>query len=96
MEQVDASVVDPTMGWSDLVKGRLLHYRLPGWHDRMFHDEGADMIAERLRPLLDRVEAEARSAHQSEVPATASSISLWFIELVERRLSDQWRRTRPC
>jgi hypothetical protein len=57
-----ADFVDPTMGCSDLVKGQPLHYRLPGWHDRMFHDEGAALIAEHLRPLLDRVETEARSA----------------------------------
>jgi amino acid adenylation domain-containing protein len=63
-----ADFVDPTMGWSDLVKGQLLHYRLSGWHDRMFHDEGAATIAEHLRPLLDRVDAEARSAHCTEVP----------------------------
>ena len=54
-----ADFVDPKMGWSDLVKGKLLHFRLPGWHDRMFHDEGAAMIAEHLRPLLARVDAEA-------------------------------------
>jgi thioesterase domain-containing protein len=53
-----ADFVDPAMGWSDLVKGQLLHYRLPGWHDRMFHDEGAAVMAEHLRPLLDQVDAE--------------------------------------
>jgi thioesterase domain-containing protein/acyl carrier protein len=58
-----ADFVDPTMGWSSLVTGHLLHYRLPGWHDRMFHDEGATIITEHLRPLLDRVDAAARSAH---------------------------------
>jgi len=57
-----ADFVDPTMGWSDLVRGQLLHYRLPGWHDRMFHDEGVAIIAGHLRPLLDRIDAEARSA----------------------------------
>jgi amino acid adenylation domain-containing protein len=58
-----ANFVDPTMGWSDLVQGQLLHYRLPGWHDRMFHNEGAAIVAEHLRPLIDRIDAEARSAH---------------------------------
>jgi amino acid adenylation domain-containing protein len=57
-----ANFVAPKMGWSSLVTGRLLHYRLPGWHDRMFHDKGAAMIAEHLRPLLDRVDSEARVA----------------------------------
>jgi amino acid adenylation domain-containing protein len=54
-----ADFVDPKMGWSGLVNGQLLHYRLPGWHDRMFYDQGAAAIAEHLRPLLDRVDAEA-------------------------------------
>jgi thioesterase domain-containing protein len=52
-----ANFVDPKMGWSKLVKGQLLHYRLPGWHDHMFRDEGAAVIAEHLRPLLDRVDS---------------------------------------
>jgi len=67
-----ADFVDPTMGWSDLVKGQLLHYRLPGWHDRMFHDEGAAIIAEHLRPLLDRVDAEARIFEGQLVKRTAA------------------------
>jgi len=63
---------DQKMGWGDLVKGQLLHYRLPGWHDRMFHDEGAAMIAEHLRPLLDRVDAEARIFEGQLVKRTAT------------------------
>ena len=63
---------DQKMGWSNLVKGQLLHYRLPGWHDRMFHDEGAAMIAEHLRPLLDRVDAEARIFEGQLVKRTAA------------------------
>jgi hypothetical protein len=51
-----AKFLDPKMGWSNLVKGQLLHYRVPGWHDRMFHDRGAAMIAEHLQPLLDRID----------------------------------------
>ena len=70
-----ANFVDPKMGWSNLVKGRLLHYRLPGWHDRMFHDEGAAMIAEHLRPLLDRVDAEARMFNGQLVKRTAALCS---------------------
>jgi amino acid adenylation domain-containing protein len=68
-----ANFMDPKMGWSNLVKGRLLHYRLPGWHDRMFHDEGAAMIAEHLRPLLDRVDAEARIFERQLVKPTPIS-----------------------
>jgi thioesterase domain-containing protein len=63
---------DQKMGWGDLVKGQLLHCRLPGWHDRMFHDEGAAMIAEHLRPLLDRVDAEARIFEGQLVKRTAA------------------------
>ena len=48
---------DPKMGWSDLVNGQLLVYRVPGWHADMYQ-EGADLIAEHLRPLLDQVDAE--------------------------------------
>jgi hypothetical protein len=68
-----ANFMDPKMGWSNLVKGQLLHYQLPGWHDRMFHDEGAAMIAEHLRPLLDRVDAEARIFEGQLVKRNASS-----------------------
>ncbi len=51
--------LDPKMGWSDLVKHRLVHFRVRGWHDRMFHGQGAATIADHLRPLLDQVDAEA-------------------------------------
>ena len=48
---------DGKMGWSDLVYGQLLSYQIPGWHHYTFLEEPA-LIAERLRPLLDRVDAE--------------------------------------
>jgi thioesterase domain-containing protein len=52
--------VDPKMGWSNFVNGHLLHYRIPGWHQRMFDDEGAvALITEHLRPLLDQVDVVA-------------------------------------
>ncbi len=47
------------LGSSALAPDRLLHYRLPGWHDRMVHDEGVALIAEHLRPVLDHVDAES-------------------------------------
>ena len=51
--------IDPKMGWSDFVTGQLLLYRIPGWHELMFDDEGAvALIAEHLRPLLNQVDAE--------------------------------------
>jgi hypothetical protein len=56
-----ASFVDPTMGWSNLVKGQLLHYRLPAWHDFVFRDERAvAKIAAILRPLLNQIDAQER------------------------------------
>jgi thioesterase domain-containing protein len=67
-----ADFVDAKMGWSSLVTGHFLHYRLPGWHDRMFHDEGAAMIAEHLRPLLDRVDAAAHIFEGQLVKRTAA------------------------
>jgi amino acid adenylation domain-containing protein len=52
--------VDPKMGWSKFVNGRLLNYRLSGSHEGMFQDECAlPMIAEHLGPLLDDVDLSA-------------------------------------
>jgi hypothetical protein len=71
-----ASFLDPKMGWARYVKGQLLHYRLPGWHDRMFHDEGAaDEIAEVLAPLLNDADAKAAdSASRQESLAPAAGV----------------------
>jgi amino acid adenylation domain-containing protein len=53
-----AGEVDPTMGWSTHVTGRILNFRLPGWHTHMFVDEaGATLIAGHLAPLLERIDA---------------------------------------
>jgi hypothetical protein len=52
-----ADFVDAKMSWSSPVTGHL-HYRVSGWHDRMFHDECAAVIAEHLRTLLDRFEGQ--------------------------------------
>jgi hypothetical protein len=60
------SFVDPNMGWSNFVRGQLLLYRIPGWHTDMFQDEGAPLIAEHLRPLLERVDAECDHAIAAE------------------------------
>jgi hypothetical protein len=55
-----ADFIDPTLGWSDFVEGRLLHYRVPGFHYYMFQDEkAAALTAESLKPLLDRVDLDA-------------------------------------
>jgi thioesterase domain-containing protein len=63
---------DQKMGWGDLVEGQLQHYRLPAWHETIVRDEGAAMIAEHLRPLLDRVDAEARIFEGQLVKRTAA------------------------
>jgi len=50
------------MGWSNLVQGQLLHYRLPAWHDFVFRDERAvAKIAAILRPLLNQIDAQERN-----------------------------------
>jgi thioesterase domain-containing protein len=69
-EEMVTSFVDPKMGWSNFVKGQILLYRIPGWHTDMFQDEGASLIAEYLRPLLERVDA----ARSRAVTAETSSI----------------------
>ncbi len=54
-----AKFVDPKMGWSNVVKGQILRYRLPGWHEHMFYSNDAvATIAEHLQPLLNQVNAE--------------------------------------
>jgi hypothetical protein len=57
---VMAPSVDPKMGWSEFAEGQLLHYRIPGWHEYMYRDDGAvAAMAEQLRPLLERCERPA-------------------------------------
>jgi thioesterase domain-containing protein/acyl carrier protein len=65
-EEMVTSFADPKMGWSNFVNGQLLLYRIPGWHTDMFQDAGAALIAEHLRPLLDRVDAEYDRAVATE------------------------------
>jgi hypothetical protein len=65
-EEMVTSFVDPKMGWSKFVRGQLLLYRVPGWHTDMFQAEGAPLIAEHLRPLLERVDAERDRAVTAE------------------------------
>jgi thioesterase domain-containing protein/acyl carrier protein len=57
-EEMVTKFVDPKMGWSALIKGQLQLYPIPGWHTDMFQDEGAALIAQHLRPLLDHVDKE--------------------------------------
>lgn len=65
-EEMVTSFADPKMGWSNFVNGQLLLYRIPGWHTDMFQDTGAALIAEHLRPLLERVDAGRDRAGPAE------------------------------
>jgi hypothetical protein len=65
-EEMVTSFADPKMGWCNFVDGRLFLYRIPGWHTDMFQDAGAALIAEHLRPLLDRVDAESDHGVRAE------------------------------
>jgi thioesterase domain-containing protein len=52
-----AALVDPSMGWSTHVTGQILGFKVPGWHEYMFHeDRSCAIIAERLKPLLERID----------------------------------------
>ncbi|MGU3496024.1 condensation domain-containing protein [Xanthobacteraceae bacterium A53D] len=56
--------IDHQMGWGPLLRVPAASCAVPGWHAGMFQDAGARVIAERLRPWLDRVEDDggARAA----------------------------------
>ena len=50
----------------EAAQGRLFVHRVPGGHVGMFKDEGASLIAEHLRSLLDQVDAERDQMVRSE------------------------------
>ncbi|AXC12632.1 Peptide synthetase [Acidisarcina polymorpha] len=53
----NAHFVNPTLGWSNFVKGKLSHYRLPEFHNYMFKNNATvAQIAEHLEPLLKQVD----------------------------------------
>ncbi|GGC72209.1 condensation domain-containing protein [Chelatococcus reniformis] len=53
------------MGWTTVLPKPPSSYAIPGWHADMFQDEGARVIAEKLRPFLEEVDAEAKAAEPS-------------------------------
>lgn len=57
-DEIVTDFADPNMGWTDLVKGDFFIHRIPGWHEEMFQDEGARVIAKYLQPRLQEVDAE--------------------------------------
>ena len=59
---------DQNMGWGDLVKGRLVHCRLPAWHDTLFRDQRSiDRIVAILRPLFEQVDTAGGVAQDSVI-----------------------------
>jgi thioesterase domain-containing protein/acyl carrier protein len=56
-DEIITDLVDANMGWTDLVKGRLIRRHVPGWHEGMFQGKGAVAIADCLRPLLKEIDA---------------------------------------
>ncbi|MEJ0094336.1 MAG: condensation domain-containing protein [Methylocella sp.] len=69
-DEIVTGFSDPSMGWSDLVNGRVIRLHVPGWHEGMFQDEGATVIAECLRPLLEEIDAKRSASHKGfAVPA---------------------------
>ncbi len=53
---------EPGMGWSPLVKGRLIVQHVPGWHGDMFVKKGTAAIAGALRPLLKSIDETDRAS----------------------------------
>ncbi len=69
-DEIVTGFADPSMGWSDLVNGRVIRLHVPGWHEGMFQDEGAAVIAECLRPLLEEIDAKRPASHKGfTIPA---------------------------
>jgi len=61
-DEIVTRLSDKLMGWSEFAD-RIEVQKAPGWHTSMFQDEGAAVIADHLRPLLEQVDLDhARSA----------------------------------
>lgn len=54
--------IDDQMGWRPLLSRPAASYPVPGWHADMFQGEGALIIAERVRPWLEMLEAGPQAA----------------------------------
>jgi thioesterase domain-containing protein/acyl carrier protein len=48
------ALFDEKFGWGGLLKGRVDVYDIPGWHEEVFRDPGAKMIAGHIRNALER------------------------------------------
>jgi thioesterase domain-containing protein len=58
------SYSDPTLGWGDLVKGRLEILEISGDHDTILHEPHIGMLARVLNSCLDAVQAASRNMLQ--------------------------------
>ncbi|MES1241997.1 MAG: amino acid adenylation domain-containing protein [Acidobacteriota bacterium] len=54
-----AGETDPGLGWSDLVRGGIEVYDVPGRHSRLLRRPAVEVVADHLRTCLDRVEVKA-------------------------------------
>ncbi|WP_175492664.1 amino acid adenylation domain-containing protein [Methylocapsa palsarum] len=57
-DEIITRFADPDMGWTSAGHGKILRKRIPGWHEDVFLGDGAALIADYLRPLLEQVDAE--------------------------------------
>jgi amino acid adenylation domain-containing protein len=54
-----AGETDPELGWSDLARGGIEIYNVPGRHSRLLLRPAVQVVADRLRTCLDRAEVKA-------------------------------------
>ncbi|WP_395665189.1 condensation domain-containing protein [Methylocella sp.] len=71
-EEIVTTFADPKLGWGPLVKGRLSIFNLPGWHDEMFHEKGAEAAARHLRPLLEEIDRNRTTKALTNARSSAS------------------------
>ncbi|WP_051955598.1 condensation domain-containing protein [Beijerinckia mobilis] len=57
---------DPKMGWGAHCKGGLDVLRVPGLHVELLFDEGAKLIADYLRPVLDEIDHQCEPEQVGE------------------------------
>jgi thioesterase domain-containing protein len=51
-------VPDPTLGWKDLLNGRLEVHEIPAHHQNILNEPGVRVLAKELTACLDRVRAK--------------------------------------
>ncbi|MCP4662610.1 MAG: hypothetical protein GY856_45015, partial [bacterium] len=57
-EEPASAAADETLGWRELVEGELEVCRVPGHHWAMVYPPHLEVLAERLRRLLDEVRTD--------------------------------------